>query len=67
METCRKYHESKKCENSVCEIKDCPLRHPIICKYFKDFGYCKFNEWCKFSHEVKRDVSKENDNIKNYS
>ena len=65
METCRKYHESKKCENSVCEIKDCPLRHPIICKYFKDFGYCKFNEWCKFSHDVKRDVSKENDEIKN--
>ena len=61
LETCRKYHESKKCENSYCEIRDCPLRHPIICRYFRDFGFCKFNERCKFSHEVKRDISEQND------
>ena len=65
LETCRKYHENKKCENSYCEIRDCPLRHPKVCKFYRDFGFCKFSEWCKFSHEVKRNIFIENVEVKN--
>ena len=60
-----KNHENKKCENSDCEIRDCPLRHPKIRKFYRDFGFCKFSEWCKFSHEVKRSMFVENDGVKN--
>ena len=26
------------------------MRHPKKCKYFRDLGYCKFGDWCKFLH-----------------
>ena len=46
-----KYSDKKRiCENSSCEIKECQLRHPRKCKYFRDLGFCKFSKWCKFSH-----------------
>ena len=64
LETCRKYHENKKCENFNCEVRDCPLRHPINCKWFRDFGFCKFNEWCRFSHDVKKNAH-ENEEVLN--
>ena len=38
------------CENQSCEISVCTLRHPKICRYFRDFGRCKFSEWCHFRH-----------------
>ena len=50
-EKCRKYHEKQICENTSCEIKECLLRHPKKCKYFRDLGYCKFGDWCKFLHK----------------
>ena len=33
-------------------VKECLLRHPKICKYLRDYGYCKFGEWCYFSHKL---------------
>ena len=63
MEKCRRYHENKKCEKLDCEIRDCPLRHPKVCRFFTDFRFCKFGEWCKFSHEVLRNASSSNEEI----
>ena len=51
-ERCRKYHEKNLCENAHCVVKECLLRHPKICKYLRDYGYCKFGEWCYFSHKL---------------
>ena len=59
LETCRKYHENKKCDKFNCEIRECDLRHPKVCKFFRDLGFCKFSEWCKFSHKI--DKLKEED------
>ena len=64
IDRCRKYHESKNCENSSCEIRECVYRHPKTCKFFRDFGFCKFSEWCKFSHKVDRNTTEKNDNVK---
>ena len=49
-EVCRKRHVSEKCLESSCEILSCNLRHPKICKYFKEFRRCKFGEYCCFDH-----------------
>ena len=49
-DTCRKKHNSEICENTSCEIRNCLLRHPKICRYFRDFGRCKFDELCAFKH-----------------
>ena len=59
-EMCRKQHINEKCENSSCERKACSLRHPKLCKFFRENGFCKFGEWCKFIH-----FEKEN-NLDNY-
>ena len=48
---CRKQHILEICSNQNCESKRCSLRHPKLCRYFRDIGYCKFGEWCKFKHE----------------
>ena len=41
----------KKCANSDCDIKSCKYRHPKICRYKRDIGFCKFGEWCLFKHD----------------
>ena len=48
--TCRKQHILEKCNKTSCEIKTCSKRHPVICRYLRDRGYCKFGEWCLFEH-----------------
>ena len=63
LDHCRKHHENKLCENKECEVRECQLRHPIKCKYYRDFGYCKFGEWCSFSHRVHVNVSAGKENI----
>ena len=48
-EYCRKRHVKEICELSSCEISNCDKRHPIKCKYYRDYGKCKFDP-CMFSH-----------------
>ena len=50
-EMCRFMHITEVCENPRCEIKQCNLRHPRVCKYFRDYNRCKFSEWCAFKHQ----------------
>ena len=64
-ERCRKYHERNLCENAHCVVKECLLRHPKMCKYLRDYDYCKFGEWCYFSHKLsKKNYNMNNDEIK---
>ena len=50
-ERCRKHHKYKICEESSCEITSCRERHPKDCRYFRNFGRCKFSP-CAFNHEI---------------
>ena len=50
-ETCKKNHINKICDESSCEIETCKQRHPKVCKYFRNYGRCKFSP-CAFKHEV---------------
>ena len=57
-----KFHEKRFCEALNCVVKECLNRHPEFCKFLRDYGYCKFGEYCKFSHKafgMKSDVEKE--------
>ena len=49
---------SEICKNPSCDVKNCNLRHPQICKYFCDYKKCKFGEWCYFSHQEIDKLSK---------
>ena len=57
---CRFMHVDQVCENTSCEIKLCNLRHPRICKFFRDYNRCKFSEWCAFKHIEKNNISEVN-------
>ena len=50
LEKCRKRHVKEKCNNSACDIASCTSRHPKICRYWRDYGFCKFGEYCYYSH-----------------
>ena len=47
---CRFLHVKERCENPTCEIRSCSLRHPRKCKWQRDYGRCKYGEWCSFDH-----------------
>ena len=68
---CFRYHESKVCENADCEVLQCSLRHPKRCRFYAEYHYCKFGEYCKFSHERVEDrkiklIKKELDEVKKH-
>ena len=50
-EKCKNKHVNELCKNKNCEIFSCEKRHPKTCKYKRDYGYCKFQEYCRFNHE----------------
>ena len=49
---CFRKHENIKCQDVQCSVRDCAFRHPRKCRYFTEYNYCKFGEYCKFDHEV---------------
>ena len=46
---CHKNHENEICPNQTCEVKTCSLRHPKICRFYRDYGRCKFFP-CAYMH-----------------
>ena len=52
-EKCRKHHINEICLEKTCEILSCNQRHPKICKFFKNYGRCKFSP-CAFKHGIQR-------------
>ena len=47
---CQKYHERRICENQTCNISMCSLRHPRMCRFFKEYKCCKFDP-CAYKYE----------------
>ena len=49
-EKCRKQHIKEICFEKSCEISQCNQRHPKVCRYYRNYGRCKFSP-CAFKHE----------------
>ena len=49
-EFCRRYHEKTICDKQTCDVFSCTFRHPVICKFYKEYKRCKFNP-CSYKHE----------------
>ena len=45
-------HHNDICETLECDIKVCNSRHPKVCSFYRDYKFCKFAEYCSFSHNV---------------
>ena len=54
------------CENENCLNSDCHFRHPKKCRYFSEYSYCKFGEYCRFGHDKgsKNNIDKETEKLK---
>ena len=68
-EKCRKYHINEICSENTCDITSCNQRHPRACRYFRDYGRCKFFP-CAFKHEIdpsRNDFENKNKEIKDIS
>ena len=64
---CRNLHIDKICENSLCDVVSCNLRHPRECKYYMEYKRCKFNP-CAYLHVEQSDKNDEiNENIESFS
>ena len=47
---CNFRHEEEICNDNNCNIFKCDKRHPRNCKWYQDYGRCKFSSYCKFKH-----------------
>ena len=47
---CRNLHVEELCDIKQCDISKCDKRHPRPCKFFMDYGRCKFSDYCKYKH-----------------
>jgi len=59
---CENIHYEEVCEKDVkfCIGKLCEKRHPVFCKFFRQFGRCKFSHFCAYRHIYKRENQMEN-------
>ena len=49
-DNCRKQHVVEVCEHEHCQDPYCIKRHPRICRYYRDWNYCKFGSYCYYKH-----------------
>ena len=47
---CRNQHVMDIYPTNQCKDMHCVLRHPRTCKFFSNFGRCKFDEECAYLH-----------------
>ena len=50
LDTCRFRHIQIVCEKGECEAEKCSKRHPQTCRYYRDYGRCKFGEYCFYKN-----------------
>ena len=48
---CKNVHNHDICPSNHCSNNACMLRHPRVCKYFLNFGRCKFGSSCAYLHK----------------
>ena len=53
---CWKPHVETKCESIKCDGRNCEKRHPRVCRFYNDYGRCKFGESCSYNHVDRNDL-----------
>ena len=49
---CFSKNENRTCKNDSCEISTCSLRHPRKWQYYMEYNKCKFDVYCRISHNI---------------
>ena len=48
---CDRYHSTKICRNTNCDVRTCSDRHPQACRFFASMDFCKFMDSCMYDHK----------------
>ena len=59
---CHFRHENVVCVVKKCTVLDCDKRHPVTCKYYRNFKRCKYL-YCAYKHEKESDVNENDERI----
>ena len=59
---CHFRHENVVCVVKKCTVIDCDKRHPVTCKYYRNFKRCKYL-YCAYKHEKESDVNENDERI----
>ena len=54
-------------EDSNCKQKDCPYRHPKLCRNFSKERYCRFCEDCAYKHKDELNLSQHTESMMKHS
>ena len=55
-EKCHFRHVEEVCSEDNCNVFNCEKRHPKICKFMREYGMCKFTDFCKYDHKKCKDI-----------
>ena len=47
---CHFMHVNNLCEKNECTVFECDMRHPVVCKFYRNFRRYKFSN-CAYKHE----------------
>ena len=53
---CHFKDENIKCEESICDGRQCDLRHPRQCRNMLQGKLCPFGDFCSFEHNLDNSV-----------
>ena len=59
---CRFKHTNELCVDKKCDVFACERRHPNPCRYYRDFGRCRFTTNCAYYHD--NSISENSEKIK---
>ena len=60
---CKFKHNNVKCVDENCDVFNCEKRHPVACKYFRNFQKCRFPN-CAFNHDIDTNEKKLDEKLK---
>ena len=40
----------QECTDPECDVFKCSQRHPRACNFFREYGRCKFVDYCRYKH-----------------
>ena len=61
--TCSRVHLKEVCLKRECDYRKCNKRHPRLCRFFRENGFCKFGTSCRSSHRVPKEIEENNKKI----
>ena len=58
---CVNIHYTEVCYDTHCRGGECEKRHPVVCSFFRNYGRCKFGNYCAYRHPLSKEHKLDNE------